>query len=264
MLEALAQYSYFGIFLGLVLMGIGLPIPEELLIASAGVTASNGGMNPELAFLACFLGAISGDFVMYSIGRFFGQSVLREHPRIAGFLTPEREAVLEARLKRNFFGAMFVARFMPGVRSAFYLTAGIARIPVGQFVLVDSFCAAVVVTVVFGLSYAFGIRIVQFVAMFERYLAITGLVVLVALGCVYIYQKSRRVAENLDPANPQPNPGPAPTPTLESKVPAELNGEANHARLHRPEKNGQAAPGDAEGYAGKPAELSTKVGPPGE
>lgn len=191
MLNLLWHYSYAGIFVGLVLCGVGLPVPEEVPIVFAGIASSNGGMNPYFAYFACLLGAIGGDCLMYSIGYFFGKSVLREHPRLAGFLTPEREIQLEEMIKRHGIKALFLCRFMIGIRSAVYLTAGILRVPFLFFLVVDGFCATIVVSFVFGLSYAFGDRVLSLIHKSETILTVLGIAALTVAVCFYYYQKKK-------------------------------------------------------------------------
>ena len=75
--------SYFGIALFLVLTGCGLPLPEEVAIVVAGVLSAQGHLHAGLALLACLIGAIVGDCIMYAIGHRWGHSLLYRHPRIA-------------------------------------------------------------------------------------------------------------------------------------------------------------------------------------
>src|SRR5512145_1779053 len=91
----LGDASYVWVIIFLILTGCGLPIPEEVGIIAAGVWAADGAMDFWLGLAACLFGCIIGDSIMYYIGYRFGKSVLREHPAIAGFLTPEREKQIE-------------------------------------------------------------------------------------------------------------------------------------------------------------------------
>lgn len=187
--------SYAGIFLGMLLTGLGLPIPEEAFVLFAGMASAQGVLKTWwLALAACLAGAISGDLLTYSLGRRFGHAVLREHPFIAKHLTPERELHLEQLIKRHGFKVFFISRFLVGLRSPVYLTAGILRVPLWWFVLADSISASVVVSTFFGLSYFFGDRIDawwQWIRQAEW--AITMVVVLaVALAVAIVYRKYRQ------------------------------------------------------------------------
>jgi len=157
--------SYLGIVVFLILTGCGLPIPEEVPIATAGILSARGTMQPALALLACVSGALLGDCVMYAIGYHFGHNLLKDHPKLARFLRVNREARFERMIHQHGLKVLFAARFMVGVRSPVYLSAGILRIPFRRFVLMDLLCATTVVGIVFTLAYCFGEPIV---AMFRR------------------------------------------------------------------------------------------------
>jgi membrane protein DedA with SNARE-associated domain len=190
----LEHATYLGIIVVLVLTGAGLPVPEEVPIIAAGVAAYYGQMNPWLALAACFVGALLGDCVMYSIGYHFGHNVLRDHPWFARFLRPEREAHLEEMINQHGWKVFLAARFLVGLRSPVYLTAGILRVPFRRFVLVDLFCAALVICTFFGLSYLFAERITGWIHRIRNAeMAITVLVAAAVVGVVlFFYVRHRR------------------------------------------------------------------------
>jgi len=201
MIEWFERGSYLGIVLFLTLTGIGLPVPEEVPIIAAGVASRAQALHWYYASPACLVGALLGDSLMYAIGYFFGEKVLKEHPVWAGFLTPQREQKIESLIKKHGIKAFFLARFLVGLRSPFYLTAGILRVPYKWFLLSDFICASVVITFFFGLSYAFGARIGAFVQSAERGLTI-GVVSLAVLAVAGLLWFRRRRMKLLD-QNPE-------------------------------------------------------------
>ena len=192
MLDLLVNHgSYAGIIIFLILTGCGLPLPEELAIITAAVLALNEQIDPWLGFLACLVGAIVGDCVMYAIGHHWGHGLLKEHPRFARFLHAEREAKFEGMIRRHGLKVLFLARFMVGVRSPVYLSAGILRVGFRRFLLMDLLCATSVVGTFYGLTYAFGEHIVRWLRHAEIGLTI---VVLLAVTVVvaFVYRRGRR------------------------------------------------------------------------
>jgi membrane protein DedA with SNARE-associated domain len=191
--------SYLGIVLFLTLTGIGLPVPEEVPIVAAGVASRLEQLKWYYALPACLVGALLGDSLMYAIGRFFGARILKEHPWWSGFLTPERERTIETLLKKHGIKAFFVARFLVGLRSPFYLTAGILRVKYRWFLLADFICASVVICGFFGLAYLFGERITGLIQTTERgFTAVTVTVVLAALAVVAFFSFRQRRIRMLD------------------------------------------------------------------
>jgi membrane protein DedA with SNARE-associated domain len=199
MLDWIEQTSYLGIVLFLALTGIGLPVPEEVPIVAAGVASKAGALKWYYALPACLVGALLGDSLMYAIGRFFGARILKEHPWWSGFLTPEREKTIEDLLKKHGIKAFFVARFLVGLRSPFYLTAGILRVKYRWFLFADFLCASVVIGGFFGLAYLFGDRITGLIQSLERGFTLVAVAVtLVALAVVAFFSFRRRRIQMLD------------------------------------------------------------------
>lgn len=195
----LSEASYVWVIIFLILTGCGLPIPEEVGIIAAGVWASNGNMDPWLGLAACIVGCIVGDSIMYGIGYHFGKNVLREHPIFTGFLTPEREKRIEQLIRRRGPIVLFTARFLVGVRSPVYLTAGILHFSYWRFLLIDLFCATVVVSVFFGVAYYFGADLASWFRQAEQGLTIFLALVAVAVGAFFWFHhlRSKKVLEAL-------------------------------------------------------------------
>ena len=193
----LEQGSYLGIMLGMMLTGLGLPIPEEVFVIGAGLAAYHGALkSPWLALGACLVGALVGDLITYGIGRHFGRNVVRDHPLISKHLTPDRERHFEQLIRRHGMKVFFVSRFLVGVRSGVYLTAGILRFPLVSFLLIDAVCASSVVGLFFGLSYFFGDHIERWwhwIRQAEFALTALALGVLLLVGAFLWWKQRRRI-----------------------------------------------------------------------
>jgi membrane protein DedA with SNARE-associated domain len=194
MIEWLEQGSYLGIVLFLTLTGLGLPVPEEVPIVAAGVASRAGALDWWWALPACLVGALLGDSLMYAIGRFFGARFLREHRLLSGFLTEEREKKIELLIQQHGIKAFFAARFLVGLRSPFYLTAGILRVKYRWFLFADFICASIVISAFFGLAYAFGDRITGLIQSAEKGLTLVVLgagIVAFAVAAFLWFRKRR-------------------------------------------------------------------------
>ena len=120
-------------------------------------------MIPWLAFACCLVGALIGDVLMYWIGYHFGRSVLQSQTWWARFLKPEREAKIERMIEQHGLKVLFLARFLVGLRSPVYLSAGILRVSFRRFFLTDLFCATTVIGTFFLLSFHYGTVIVGWI-----------------------------------------------------------------------------------------------------
>lgn len=202
---------YAAITMLLILTGAGLPVPEEAIVVGAGVAASLGKLESwPAAMVSCLVGALLGDLLAYGIGRYFGLRLLRERPWFARLMHAEREKQIEGMISRHGLKVFFLARFLVGLRSPIYLTAGILRVPVKRFLFVDAISAVVVIGLFFSLAYKYGDWVGARIRQAE-YLATAAVVVGVAVAVIvfFILRKRRRqhAAESL-PA-PIPAPGDA-------------------------------------------------------
>ena len=158
-------HTYIAITVLMILTGAGLPLPEEVFIVTAGVLSAtpDANVNPFIALGCCLFGALVGDCVMYWIGYHFGRGVLRDRRWFSRWVTPEREEHIEEMFHLHGLKVFFVARFLVGLRTPVYLTAGILRLSFKKFVLIDLVCAAAVVSSFFGLAYYFGANISKWI-----------------------------------------------------------------------------------------------------
>ncbi len=191
--ELLLAHTYIAITVLMILTGAGLPLPEEVFIVTAGVLSAtpDANVNPFIALGCCLLGALVGDCVMYWIGYHFGRGVLRDRRWFSRWVTPEREEHIEEMFHLHGLKVFFVARFLVGLRTPVYLTAGILRLSFKKFVLIDLVCAATVVSSFFGLAYYFGANISKWIRRGQLGLTIS---VVIAVACVafFLWRRYRR------------------------------------------------------------------------
>jgi membrane protein DedA with SNARE-associated domain len=174
--QLIGKLGYLGIALILILGGLGLPIPEEAPIIVAAVLTRNGTLSWPLAIASCLGGVLLGDMVVYSLGFFYGEKVLslRLTRRL---LTRQREAQIKGYFHRHGFKILVSGRFVPGFRTAAYLTAGILKLPPLKLLLTDMVAASMSTALMFGLGYAFAYQIQNGIREVQQWLT-----VLVALG----------------------------------------------------------------------------------
>jgi membrane protein DedA with SNARE-associated domain len=195
--ELLQRFTYPGILVTLLLGSLGVPIPEEMPIVAAGILSHQGLARWWLALPVCVLGVLSGDTVLYWVGRRWGERVLGWRV-VRRVLTPPRVEWLETAYREHAMKTVATARHVTGLRAAAFLTAGIARVPFWKFILADAAAAAVTVPLAFGLAYFFTHQIGAILAdvhRVERWLALAGLVVVAGSLVVYSARWNRRVSK---------------------------------------------------------------------
>ena len=199
--EFVDSFTYLGIFAVLLLGSLGVPIPEEMPIIAAAVMSHEGITRWSLALPVCLLGVLSGDMVLYWIGRHWGEQVL-DWRLVRLILSPARERWLQAAYRRHALKTIVTARHVMGLRAAAFLTAGSARVPFWKFVAADVGAALFGVPLTFGLAYFFTDQIEAImvdVHRAERWLGLAGLLALAVLVVGGVWRWHRRVGkERLD------------------------------------------------------------------
>ncbi len=201
--EFVNNFTYLGIFAVLLLGSLGVPIPEEMPIIAGAVLSHEGLVRWWLALPVCLLGVLSGDMVLYWVGRHWGDQVLSCR-LVRLVLSPGREQWLKAAYRRHALKTVVTARHVMGLRAAAFLTAGSSNVPFWKFVVADVGAASFGVPVAFGLSYFFTDQIKAImtdVHRAERWLGLAGLLALAALLVAGVWRWYRRVEkEPLDEA----------------------------------------------------------------
>jgi membrane protein DedA with SNARE-associated domain len=189
--QLIGKLGYLGIALVLILGGLGLPIPEEAPIILAAVLTRNGQMTWPLAIGSCLAGVLLGDMVVYLLGFFYGEKVLRL-PLTRRLLTRQREAQIKGYFHRHGFKILVSGRFVPGFRTAAYLTAGILKLPPVKLLLTDLVAASLSTLLMFGLGYFCAYQI-QNGGIREVQLWVTVVVALsIALWVLYRYYRAQK------------------------------------------------------------------------
>ncbi len=114
----------------------GLPIPGETALIVAGGLAASGKLSLALVILVAATAAAIGDNIGYWIGRRGGRPLLVRD----GFgATHRRAAVARADrvFARNGAGAVFIGRWIAGLRYLAALMAGATRMPYRRFVVAN-------------------------------------------------------------------------------------------------------------------------------
>ncbi|MDN4620387.1 DedA family protein [Paenibacillus sp. PsM32] len=133
LLHWVQQLGYFGIMLGLMIE----VIPSEIVLAYGGYLVSTGAIN---YFGAVFFGTVGGvvaQLFIYWIGRYGGRPVLEKYGK---YILIKKSHIdhAEAWFDKYGSGVIFTARFIPVVRHAISIPAGISRMSHMRFILLTT------------------------------------------------------------------------------------------------------------------------------
>lgn len=162
-----AENGYLAVFIALLLCGAGIPLPEDITLVAGGVIAGLGYASVHVMFGVGMAGVLIGDAGMFLLGHHFGARILKIR-FIARVLTPERYAKVQEKFERYGNRMMFIARFLPGMRTAVFITAGSThRVSFLRFFLLDGAAALISVPLWVYLGY-FGADNHEWLAMWIR------------------------------------------------------------------------------------------------
>jgi len=109
-------------------------ISEDAACLAAGALIGRGEITFPLALAACFTGIFAGDVLLYWTGRLAGMKILRTKI-VSRFVSENALSNASVWLEKRGAAAIFISRFVTGLRLPTYLAAGFLRTPFWKFAL---------------------------------------------------------------------------------------------------------------------------------
>jgi membrane protein DedA with SNARE-associated domain len=187
------HFSYLGLFVVLLLCGLGLPMPEDVALLAGGYLAHRGITRYPITLVVALVGVVAGDNSLFFLGRHFGTSLVRYF----GIGRPGTQLQIERIrefMNRHGHRAILYARFLAGLRALVYVTAGSFGVPPSRFLIYDLAGALISVPIVVTLGYVFGGELevaVRFIGGLERFLWFVLLLSLAVYGTRLLVLSSR-------------------------------------------------------------------------
>jgi membrane protein DedA with SNARE-associated domain len=200
--ELMSHCGYLAIFAVVVLGNVGLPVPEETILALGGYLCSQGKLRIPLLLAVGVISAIAGDNLGYWVGRRYGPGALT---RYGAWLLGGHQRVERARAFVGQRGAagVFLARFIPGMRFAAGPLAGALGMPFTKFAVPNALGAAAYVPLVVGVGYAVGYGLGGYIEPLRHMLGEVEHVVLAIAVVATAVFLARRVVQGFR-AKPKP------------------------------------------------------------
>jgi len=188
-----AAYGYWVIFFGVMLENAGLPVPGETVLLFAGFLAFHGHLRLSRAILTAIAGATIGDSLGYLVGYVGGTALVRKL-RGRFLLSARRYDRAQALVLKHGHWAVFVARFITGLRFLAGPFAGAFSMPYPRFLLFN-FSGAVVWAITIGWAgFLFGSnweRLVRWVKEVDLAILAVGLLLVVIAIFINLRRQKR-------------------------------------------------------------------------
>jgi membrane protein DedA with SNARE-associated domain len=178
------------VFVLIAVESMGVPLPGETALFAAAIFASKDGPPIEAVIAVAAAGAILGDNVGYLIGRKAGRRLL-EAP---GPFERHRRAVIaygQPFFDRHGPKAVFLGRFVSGLRITAAWLAGVNRMPWRSFLFWNATGGVVWATAVGLLAYSFG-HAAEHAIKTAGLIGLIGAVVLAAAIWLVLHRRHKR------------------------------------------------------------------------
>ncbi len=184
LLELVQHYGLAVVFVNVLLLQAGLPVPAYPTLIITGALAAVGGASVPALIGTAVIAALLADFAWFSAGRKFGGRVLKTICMLS--LSPDScVSQTESIFARWGARSLAVAKFIPGFASVATAMAGVIGLPVWKFLAFDALGAALWSGVGIGLGYVFSNAINDVLAVFDT-MGRVGLWLIAAAFLVYI------------------------------------------------------------------------------
>jgi len=137
-------YIYPLVFALLLLAGLCFPISADLVLLACSYLVYQNMAHWEFLYVAAAGGILSGDSIMHFLGRKLGNRS-RWPNFLSSRLPQHRCEALSGQFRSLGVGIVFLARFMPGVRTVVMFFSGVSRVHFGKFLFADFLGVSVVV-----------------------------------------------------------------------------------------------------------------------
>ena len=185
----------YGVIFALFAMGIvGIPLPNEWLLAYLGFLIYKGKLHPVPTVAAAYFGSICGMTLTYVLGRTAGLYLVRKFGGLVN-LTPERIDRMHDWFEQKGRWGLLFGYFLPGVRHLTAFAAGTSKMTFNEFAIFSFSGAFAWSSAFISLGYFLEEHWSRETKKIHHILEIGSVAVLVLLAGYLLFQKMRRTGK---------------------------------------------------------------------
>ena len=188
LLPYIENYGYIALFFCLWLGIVGAPIPDEIVAMGGGFVSTLGVLQPIPAFLATYLGVVSGLSLGYVLGKLFGSKILK---KIMG--KKKLKYITRSQVMISKYGnyALIISYFFPVVRHVVPYIVGINGMSFKTYALYSYTTGFVWTLLYFMLGKFFGLHMGVIAGFTTKYGIIAAILIVLILIVLYFYRKGK-------------------------------------------------------------------------
>ncbi|WP_077214455.1 DedA family protein [Bacillus dakarensis] len=153
-LDLIEKSGYLGLFLWLWLGVFGAPIPNEVIIMTVGLAASEEVLNPVITYFVTFFGMMAALTTCFLIGKYIGGPLLpffQKRKRLSRTIDKSIKF-----MNKYHAHSLMISYFFPGLRNFVPFLYGVSKLPFKTFALFAYSGAFIWLTIMFSLGFWFG------------------------------------------------------------------------------------------------------------
>lgn len=176
------NYLFYGFIMVIsILCSLGFPINSDIVQITVSYLIYKGVVSYAVSTPMIITGILIGDAILYFISKKSGQLAVKKR---------NSDTFKKISILINKYGAfcIFVARFLPGIRTLFIVSAGVSNLPFYKMILADFLGAIIVIpTLLYSVTFFAGntekmnsyIEVVQSIAVYLLIALFTGIAVII-------------------------------------------------------------------------------------
>ncbi|MDF2645891.1 MAG: rane phosphatase-like protein [Paenibacillus sp.] len=191
--DFISHYGYIALYLLLSAGIIGVPVPDETLMAFVGsLTALGGPFHFGTTLIVIYAGTMTGMVVSYLIGHRVGKPFLYRYGKWFK-LTPKRIERAEGWFKKYGLWTVFFGYFVPGVRHFTCYLSGVSGVKFYKYLFFAGTGALLWCTTFLTLGHFIGSNLEGLFHLIHKYMGISILIIaVIAIVGTVIYFRFRR------------------------------------------------------------------------
>ena len=198
--------NYFTITLLMVIESSFIPFPSEVIVPPAAYKAAAGDLNIFLVVFFSTLGALIGALFNYYIALWIGRSAVYAlaETRVAKLFMIQPSSIknAEAYFVRHGNSSTFIGRLIPAIRQLISIPAGLARMPLKNFIIYTTAGALIWNIILAIIGYYFPKEIMdKYYHEINILMIITGILFLIYLIYKAFISKPNKKSTEIDKSN---------------------------------------------------------------
>lgn len=189
-IDLMGSYGYLGMILGMMLEGIIIIIPSEVILAGAGILVSQGIFTMQGAIIAGVIGSVLCASLLYGIGYFGGRPFVEKYGKYFFINATDLAKADRWFLKHGMLAALF-GRCFPIIRTFISIPIGISRMDYKKFILYTTIGSIPWTATFVFIGYKFGENYEKLIKYVD-YIKYPIIIILLMLASYYVYKHLKK------------------------------------------------------------------------